>query len=94
MGHRHFGLDFIGLFFVYRTVGIYGFYPGIGRIIRPSMPHQIIKSKKALGTAHLAAPDPDLPPRGTQKNLTDLAWGGWLVPRRPKKSTRVGQIFV
>jgi hypothetical protein len=28
--------DFIGFYFIYRTVGIYGFYPGIGRIIHPS----------------------------------------------------------
>jgi hypothetical protein len=27
--------DFIGFYFIYRTVGIYGFYPGIGRIIHP-----------------------------------------------------------
>jgi hypothetical protein len=27
--------DFIGFYFIYRTVGIYGFYPGIGRIVHP-----------------------------------------------------------
>jgi hypothetical protein len=27
--------DFIGFCFIYRTVGIYGFYLGIGRIIHP-----------------------------------------------------------
>ena len=30
--------DFIGFYFIYRIVGIYGFYPGIGRIIHPSLP--------------------------------------------------------
>jgi hypothetical protein len=27
--------DFIGFYFIYRIVGTYGFYPGIGRIIHP-----------------------------------------------------------
>jgi hypothetical protein len=27
--------DFIGFYFIYRIVGIYGFYPGIGRIVHP-----------------------------------------------------------
>jgi hypothetical protein len=26
---------FIGFYFIYRMFGIYGFYPGIGRIIYP-----------------------------------------------------------
>jgi hypothetical protein len=29
--------DFIGFYFIYRAVGIYGFYPGIGRIIHPRL---------------------------------------------------------
>jgi hypothetical protein len=29
--------DFIGFYFIYRIVGICGFYPGIGRIIHPRL---------------------------------------------------------
>jgi hypothetical protein len=29
--------DFIGFYFVFRMFGIYGFYPGTGRIIHPSL---------------------------------------------------------